>query len=35
MNKIKLINGDCLDTLKNIPSESIDLMMSFMIGVEK
>ena len=25
MNKVKLINGNCLDTLKNIPNESIDL----------
>ena len=28
MNKIKLINGDCLDTLKNIPNESIDLIVT-------
>ena len=28
MNKIKLINGNCLDTLKNIPSESIDLIVT-------
>lgn len=28
MNKIKLINGNCLDTLKNIPNESIDLIVT-------
>ena len=28
MNKIKLINGDCLNTLKNIPNESIDLIVT-------
>ena len=28
MNKTKLINGNCLDTLKNIPNESIDLIVT-------
>ena len=28
MNKIKLINGNCLDTLKNIPNGSIDLIVT-------
>ena len=28
MNKVKLINGNCLDTLKNIPNESIDLIVT-------
>ena len=28
MNKIKLINGDCLNTLKNIPNDSIDLIVT-------
>ena len=28
MNKIKLINEDCLNTLKNIPNESIDLIVT-------
>lgn len=28
MSKIKLINGNCLDTLKNIPNESIDLIVT-------
>ena len=28
MNKIKLINADCLNTLKNIPNESIDLIVT-------
>lgn len=28
MNKIKLINRNCLDTLKNIPNESIDLIVT-------
>ena len=28
MNKIKLINGNCLDTLKNIPNESINLIVT-------
>ena len=28
MNKIKLINGNCLNTLKNIPNESIDLIVT-------
>ena len=28
MNKIKVINGNCLDTLKNIPNESIDLIVT-------
>ena len=28
MNKIKLINGNCLDTLKYIPNESIDLIVT-------
>ena len=28
MNKTKLINGNCLDILKNIPSESIDLIVT-------
>ena len=28
MNKIKLINGNCLDILKNIPNESIDLIVT-------
>ena len=28
MGKVKLINGNCLDTLKNIPNESIDLIVT-------
>ena len=28
MNKVKLINGNCLDILKNIPNESIDLIVT-------